>query len=112
MSRHDLHARPDAVVVTRGVVGWDRPLQTFFAQLFSINEEEEEEAHLWVGTDPHELDTAASAIAIVSSDCLIPGGLAATLETERLATLGTFDTEHHADMKTRFVRRPSPSRDV
>ena len=108
MSRHELHPLPGAVVVTRGVVGWDRPLQTFFAQLFSINEQDEEEAHLWVGTFPRELDTAAAAIAVVSGDCMVPDDLGAKLETERLATLGTFDTPQQADIKARFIRRPPP----
>ena len=112
MSRHELRALPQAVVVTRGVVGWDRPLQTFFAQLFSINEEDEDEAHVWVGTFPRELETAAAALAVVSGDCIVPEGLSASLETERLATLGTFDSRLQADMKARFVRRPSPEGDV
>jgi hypothetical protein len=94
MSCHELRAMPNAVVVTRGLIGWDRPLQTFFVQMFSINEEGGESAHLWIGRHPHEIDTAVSAIAIVSGDCVIPQGLAATLEAERRATLGTFDADH------------------
>ena len=105
MSRHELRPLPEAVVVTRGVVGWDRPLQTFFAQLFSINEEDEEEAHVWVGTYLRELDSAAAAIAIVAGDCMVPDDLGAKLETDRLATLATFDTPQQADIKARFVRR-------
>lgn len=103
MSRHELRPLPDAVVVTRGMVGWDRPLQTFFAQLFSINTEDEEEAHVWVGTLPGELKTAASAIAVVSADCVVTDDLGAKLETDRLATLGT---AQQADVKARYVRRP------
>ena len=105
MSRHELRALPEAVVVTRGIVGWDRPLQTFFAQLFSINEEDEEEAHVWVGTFPGELGTAAAALAVVCNDCVVPDDLGAKLETDRLATLATFDTPQQADIKARFVRR-------
>ena len=41
MSRHELRPLVEGGTVTRGIVGWDRPLQTFFAQLFSINEENE-----------------------------------------------------------------------
>ena len=108
MSRHELYPLPGAVGATRGGVGWDRPLQTFFAQLFSINEQDEEEAHIWVGTFPRELDTAAAAIAVVFGDCMVPDDLGAKLETERLATLGTFDTPQQADIKARFIRRPPP----
>jgi hypothetical protein len=106
MSRHDLRPRLENSIVTRGTVGWDRPLQTFFAQLFSINEDEEEEPHIWAGTFPRELESAAAAIAVVQSDCVVPEGLTATLETERLASLGTFDGPQQADAKRRFLRRP------
>lgn len=106
MSRHELRPLPGSAPVTRGVVGWDRPLQTFFAQLFSINEEDEEEAHIWVGTFPQELASAGAAIAVVKASCHVPADLAAILETERLASLGTGDGPQQADMKQRFVHRP------
>lgn len=106
MSRHDLRPRLEGSIVTRGTVGWDRPLQTFFAQLFSVNEDEEEEPHIWVGTFPRELESAAATIAIVESDCVVPEGLAAKLETERLASLGTFDGPQQVDLKSRFLHRP------
>ncbi|MBA3895827.1 MAG: hypothetical protein H0X36_01530 [Sphingomonadaceae bacterium] len=86
MSRHELRPLTAGGRTTCGVVGWDRPLQTFFAQLFSLNEEGEDQAHIWVGTFPRELDSAAAAIAIVKAVCETPDGLAATLETERLAS--------------------------
>lgn len=106
MSRHELRRLPAAGPVTRGVVGWDRPLQSFFAQLFSINEEGEEEPHLWVGTFPRELDSGGAAIALVKADCHVPDDLGAILETERLASLGTTDGHHQADIKERFLRHP------
>jgi hypothetical protein len=37
---------------------------------------------------------------------VVPEGLTATLETERLASLGTFDGPQQADAKRRFLRRP------
>lgn len=40
MSRHDLQAKPDSPDVVRATVGWDRPLQTFFAQVFFRTEDE------------------------------------------------------------------------
>ena len=78
MSRHDVRPLPGSVVVTRGAVGWDRPLQTFFAQLFSIEDEGEERPHVWIGTYPHELNSAAAALAVVDGDCIVPDGLAKT----------------------------------
>ncbi len=106
MSRHDLRPLVTGGTVTRGVVGWDRPLQTFFAQLFSINKEGEDEAHIWVGTFPHERGSAGAALAIVKDQCLIPEGRAATLETEQLASLGTADGRAQVDAKQRFILRP------
>lgn len=106
MNRHELRPLVIRGTVTRGVVGWDRPLQSFFAQLFSINEEGEDEAHIWVGTFPRKLDSAGAALAIVKDECVIPDGLAATLETERLASLGTADGRQQRDMKQRVLRQP------
>jgi hypothetical protein len=111
MSRHDLRPKLNVGIVTRGSVGWDRALQTFFAQLFSINQDGEEEPHFWVGTFPRELATAAAAIAVVEADWLVPEGLAATLETERLASLSTFDGPQQADLKSRFLHRPPSEAD-
>ena len=39
---------------------------------------------------------------------MVPDDLGAKLDTERLATLGTFDTPQQADIKARFIRRPPP----
>ena len=108
MSCHELRPIVPGATVTRGVVGWDRPLQTFFAQLFSINEDGEDEAHIWFGTFQRELDSAGAALAIIKDQCLIPAGLAATLETERLASLGTADGRAQVDAKQRFIQRPPP----
>ncbi len=54
MSRYDLKSRPDMPDVVRAAVGWDRPLQTFFAQVFfrTTDEPDEGEALIWVGTEP------------------------------------------------------------
>lgn len=111
MSRHELAPLPGAHGITRGVIGWDRPLQTFFAQLFRTDAEGEEVNHLLRGSYPGELGSAAQAIALVAHACIVPAELGVHLETERLASLGTFDTGYQADMKARFVRRPSPSGD-
>lgn len=39
------------------VVGWDPPLQTFFAQVHDLSKDEEERIILWLGTRPDELPT-------------------------------------------------------
>ena len=104
MSRHELRPRCRDTIVTRCAVGWDRPLATFFAQVFSVNEEGEEEAHIWVGTWPGELRSASAAIAIVTEHCDIPGDLAARLEIDRLAALAARDGRLQADVKAQVLR--------
>ena len=37
MSRHDLQPKADKPDVVRATIGWDRPLQTFFAQVWTCN---------------------------------------------------------------------------
>ena len=65
-------------------------------------EEGEEETVVWRGTDLRELSTAAEAIAIARPWAILPADLAATLETDRLKTLGLSDGEYQAEMKRRL----------
>jgi hypothetical protein len=104
MSRHDLEPRPDSVDVVRAVIGWDRPLQTFFAQVFFTTEDEPDEGEplIWNGTEPGELLTAEAAIAIVAPHAIVPGGLAEKLTAEMRATSGTKDGLHQAASKRRL----------
>lgn len=83
MSRHELVPLETSTGVTRAVVGWDRPLRTFFAQVFEQGEAEEETAVIWEGTGLAEIGSAAAALAIVAPYAVVPEGLAAMLEAER-----------------------------
>jgi len=51
MSRYRIDAKEDKFAV---VVGWDNPLQTFFAQVTdtTVDEDEEEAMVLWCGAAP------------------------------------------------------------
>lgn len=93
MSRHDLQPKADKPDIVRATVGWDRPLQTFFAQVFFRTEDEpdEGEALIWVGTDPGELLTAEAAIAIVAPHAEVPADLAEQLMSEMRETVGMKD---------------------
>ena len=101
MSRHDLQPRPDQPHVVRATVGWDRPLQTFFAQVFFVTEDEpdEGEALIWIGTEPGELLTPEAAIAVVEPHVVLPADLAAKLEAEMRETIGMTDGAHQAAAK-------------
>lgn len=85
MSRHDFPGKDLASTVT---LGWDRPLGTFFVQVFL---EEVEHELVWRGTFPGELSSAAAAIAIAAPYANLPVTLGAILETDRLRALGGID---------------------
>ncbi|PBN42953.1 hypothetical protein [Sphingobium sp. D43FB] len=93
MSRHDLQPKADKPDIVRATVGWDRPLQTFFAQVFFRTEEEpdEGEALIWAGTEPGELPTAEAAIAVVAPHVDVPADLAEQLMSEMRETVGIKD---------------------
>lgn len=89
MSRHRLTARPETGA-THAVIGWDRPLGTFFVQLLG-NVDDGEETILCEGTGYGEIPTPAAAIALVAPYCTISDDLAAQLEIDRMATLASND---------------------
>ena len=101
MSRHDLQPKADQPHVVRATVGWDRPLQTFFAQVFFRTEDEpdEGEALIWFGTAPGELLTPEAAIGIVAPHAVVPDDLAATLLADMRATIAVADGEHQVAVK-------------
>lgn len=98
MSRLNLQPKVDQPHVVRAMVGWDRPLQTFFAQVFFRTEDEpdEGEALIWFGTEPGELLTAADAIAVVAPHVEVPADLADKLDAEMRATIAMKDGHHQA----------------
>lgn len=105
MSRHHLDPRPEAPDVLRGTVGWDRPLQTFFAQIFTRSQDPDDEegtVFIWHGTEPGELPDAEAALAIVRPYVIVPTDLAERLTAEMAATIGVTDTCHQADVKRRL----------
>ena len=74
MSRHDVPARaPDLTVV----VGWDGPLQSYFAQVHrQIPGAGQSKIILWVGTHQREIADAAQLAALLApftdlTDCLL-----------------------------------------
>src|SRR3546814_11655619 len=93
MSRYELTPRNDQPDVIKAVVGWDRPLQTYFAQVFTRTEAEPEEgeATIWHGTEPGELLTPEAALAVVAPYAEVPETLAARLYADMLGTIGVRD---------------------
>lgn len=104
MSRYELTPRNDLPDVIQAVVGWDRPLQTFFAQVFTRTEAEpkEGEATIWLGTEPGELPTPEAAIAVVAPYAEVPETLAAQLQDDMRGTTRVRDGAHQVAAKRRL----------
>lgn len=104
MSRYELKSRDGLPDIIQAVVGWDRPLQTFFAQVFTRTEAEPEEgeATIWLGTEPGELPTPEAAITVVAPYAEVPDSLAARLLEDMRATIGVRDGVYQAEAKGRL----------
>src|SRR5262245_19881420 len=66
MSRHVIMGRTPEHV---SVVGWDNPMQTFYAQVygrFDATKEEQEDPILWVGTTWEELTSVDALQAVIA----------------------------------------------
>ena len=64
MSRRQLKAREGFEVF----VGWDPPLRTFFAQVYDLSiEDEDEQLLVWLGTSFRELESAGHTLTIIQT---------------------------------------------
>lgn len=84
MSRHDLTPFDPAHEV---VVGYDPPLQSYFAQVLDTTANEESNAFevLWIGTSLHEVLNPAAVIAAVAPFASVPADLFDQLARDRRA---------------------------
>ena len=89
MSRHDVPLKAGSGM-SKAQVGWDRPLATFYVQIYETRGDEDVPV-IWLGTDYAELPKAADAIALLKPHCDIPYGLSASLEIDRMGTLASPD---------------------
>ncbi len=90
MSRHVFPGHTGATSVA---LGWDRPMSSFFVQVFRPDPEEngEEMSFIWKGTAPGELSSPSAAIEIARPWANLPDDLGRTLELDRLKTSATGD---------------------
>jgi hypothetical protein len=106
MSRYEFPAKEG---LTTLVIGWDRPLNTFFVQVYgpatAANAEPVEVE--WQGTSPSELPTAAHALRVARTFADLPDDLGQTLETDRLGTLGIADGPAQVALQA-FITRHDP----
>jgi hypothetical protein len=83
MSRYRITAQNPALTV---IVGWDNPLQTFFAQAFDPSVEDEAEADLlWIGTALQDIPTVATLQAQLTGWAIIPPAIVDRLTRDQQA---------------------------
>lgn len=105
MNRHELPARDQNLSV---VVGWDKPLQTFFAQVArperADDEDDDDPMLLWVGTEPREVITVEDLARHLAPFLDLATEIAEQLRAERTAMLGQAPTATKQEMLA-FIRR-------
>jgi len=95
MSRHQLTPKP-AYPNHTIVIGWDRPLRTFYVQVMDFNAPDDEtighatdNPYIWLGCEAEEITNAADAADRVRPYAAeIPPGLIAQLKSEQAAEPG------------------------
>ena len=88
MSRYEveaLNAEQYAVIV-----GWDNPLQTYFAQVWDLNlldeVEDDESCVAWVGAEVRSVPTVAALAQAIAAYAELPADIAAQLGRDREAS--------------------------
>ena len=77
------------------VVGWDRPLGSFFAQVedLQLSDEDEDRILVWVGASYAEIATPEALQPHIAQYAIISDDMLATLRADRAATLDKGDTQ-------------------
>lgn len=105
MSRHEIPARDRGLFV---VVGWDNPLQSYFAQVARPegpdNDEDDDPMLLWVGTEPREVVTVEDLARHLAPFADLSDETAAQLRADRAAKLGQAPTATQQELLG-FIRR-------
>jgi hypothetical protein len=111
MSRIELPIKA-GIEASSAFVGWDRPLLTFFAQVFKADPEDPEEVIelLWAGASEGELPRPVDAIRLLEPFCEISAEIAVNLEIDRMRTLAAVDGPNQAEAKA-FLKRLDERRD-
>ncbi|MEU7906409.1 hypothetical protein [Actinoplanes sp. NPDC049118] len=82
MSRHDLTLL-DPGTVSCVVIGWDRPLGSFFTHVYLTDDDDEFDAPTFeIGTDFREVTDPAAAIELASMYAKVPDDMGATLTAD------------------------------
>jgi hypothetical protein len=83
MSRYNIPSQNPALTI---IIGWDNPLQTFFAQAFDPSVEDEAEVDLlWIGTTAQEIPTVAALQTQLTGWATIPPAIVDRLTRDQQA---------------------------
>lgn len=105
MSRHEIPARDRSLSV---VVGWDNPLQTFFAQVTrperADDDGDDDHMLLWVGTEPREVITVEDLARHLAPFADLPPEATEQLGADRASKLGQAPTATQQELLA-LIRR-------
>lgn len=92
MSRYEIPARDPGL---SAAVGWDNPLQSYFAQVSRQEERDDEEDNmlLWVGAAPREVVTVEDLARHLAPFADLAPEMAERLRADRVAKLGQAPTD-------------------
>ena len=70
------------------IVGWDNPIQTFFAQVWDLAKEEkdDEACVFWVGTHAGSVPTVTALAQAISAYAVLPADIATQLERDQASS--------------------------
>ena len=92
MSRHTIECFSSRFQL---VAGWDRPLNSFFAQVvdLELSDEDDDRIVVWVGASFAEIPTPEALQPHIAQYAIISDEMLATLRADRAATLDKGDTQ-------------------
>jgi len=92
MSRHTIECFSARFYL---VVGWDRPLHSFFAQVehLELSDEDDDRIVVWVGASFAEIPTPEALQPHIAQYAIISDEMLARLRADRAATLDKGDTQ-------------------
>ena len=83
MSRHEVKSFNTEQFTV--IVGWDNPLQTYFAQVWDsrLQDEDDKGGVFWVGTHPGSVRSVSDLAQVISGYAALPEDTKAQLERDR-----------------------------
>jgi hypothetical protein len=97
MSRHTIASFSARFIVT---VGWDRPLNSYFAQVEDVEAAEgDDQMVVWVGASFSEVSTPDALQVDICRYATLPEAMLATLRADRAATLDKGDSQLQRDVR-------------